>query len=576
MENDKNQPSQLAIGNDNMESDVSDGEFSGFGSDAAGSDIEIDDYSSVSTVHTADLSDFDDDLSDGESNGSDDDANAQQARWQVNDRSDVGKSPFGGPQPGPTIILGPEDNELDFFNLFFPRFLLELIVAQTNLYARQKNAQRPDPNWREVSMREMLAWLGMRVYMSILQLPQTAMYWSTDSLFGNLNIRRVMKRDRFDKISQYFHLADRRRNPQQGQPGHDKLHLVRPVLQAVQDACLRNYNPNQNVSVDEAMVKFRGRLSFRQYLPAKPTKYGIKVWMRADPTNGYTNEFQVYTGREGNNREVGLATRVVLDLTRRIWGHFHIVNTDNYFTSPELAHQLLRHDTYLRGTVRNNRKGYPSQLLHKRDVRDQGQFKTATKGHLTACVWMDKKPIYTLSTAENPANLVTAVQRKSRRGEVRQVPAPSIIPEYNSNMNGVDVADQLRTEYSTYRTSKKWWRYLFWFLFDLAVTNGFILMRESTNHQRRTKNNRAKVRTMVEFRMNLAKLLISDFTDNETAALATVQAGHFSSKGEKRGRCRQCSKDKRRRDVIWMCRQCNIHLCVDCFQPYHRDLAKNK
>lgn len=338
---------------------------------------------------------------------------------------------------------------------------------------------------------------------------------------------------------------------------------------------MANYNPHQNVSVDEAMVKFRGRLAFRQYMPAKPTKYGIKVWMRSDPENGYTSEFQVYTGREQNTREVGLATRVVIDLTRKLFGKHHIVNTDNFFTSPVLCQQLLRHRTYARGTVRINRKGFPQQL-GKKDVKNQGDYKTAQKGEMTACVWMDKKATFTLSTAENPATLATTVQRKTKRGEVKEVPAPSVIANYNNYMNGVDIADQLRTEYSTYRTSKKWWRYLFWFLFDIAVTNGFILMRESRNHRRRTKNNRNKARTVVDFRTSFAKLLIGDYSGNEKAALATVGVGHYVKKAEKRGRCRQCRKNGRRREISYICMECNVHLCPDCFHPFHRDLAVNK
>jgi hypothetical protein len=41
------------------------------------------------------------------------------------------------------------------------------------------------------------------------------------------------------------------------------------------------------------MIAFTGRLGFKQYVPLKPTKWGIKVWMRADPNNGYMNEYQV-------------------------------------------------------------------------------------------------------------------------------------------------------------------------------------------------------------------------------------------------------------------------------------------
>ena len=190
---------------------------------------------------------------------------------------------------------------------------------------------------------------------------------------------------------------------------------------------------------------------------------------------------------------------------------------------------------------------------------------------------MDKKPVYSLSTAENPATIETTVSRKSRNGEIKQVPCPAVVTEYNSNMNEVDHADQLHTEYSTYRTSKKWWVYLFWFLFDVTIANGLVLMKESANHNRVTKNNRQKPRTtLTEFRMNLAKLLIGDYKENERAALATISNGHFPEKGEKRGRCRQCSKNQQRREVLNRCKECNIHLCTDCFEPYHRNLALNR
>ena len=136
------------------------------------------------------------------------------------------------------------------------------------------------------------------------------------------------------------------------------------------DMCLKNYNPNQNIRIDGAMGKLRGHLSFSQYLPAKPSKYGIKVWMGADLINGYTNE-----------------------------------------------------NINLRGTVRCYWKGFPLQHLQKNDVRQQVQFKTAQKGELIACVLMDKKTIYTLSTDDNSANNETTVPHKSPGFVVKQIPA---------------------------------------------------------------------------------------------------------------------------------------------------------
>ena len=49
----------------------------------------------------------------------------------------------------------------------------------------------------------------------------------------------------------------------------------------------------------------------------KPTKWGVKVWVLADSTNGYVKRFQIYTGKgEGTDSSIGLCSRVVLDLMR--------------------------------------------------------------------------------------------------------------------------------------------------------------------------------------------------------------------------------------------------------------------
>ncbi len=78
-------------------------------------------------------------------------------------------------------------------------------------------------------------------------------------------------------------------------------------------------------------------------------------------------------------------------------------------------------------------------------------------------------------------------------------------------MNGVDRADQIRTELSTYRTGKKWWHYLFWFLFDMTVANALVLIRDSQSHCQMTKSQRVKPRTMLQFRVALSKQLIGQF-----------------------------------------------------------------
>ena len=68
------------------------------------------------------------------------------------------------------------------------------------------------------------------------------------------------------------------------------------------------YEPGRDLSVDEAMIPFKGRSSLKQYMPLKPVRRGIKVWARADSSNGYVSAFQIYTGKQGGT---GLGAKVV-------------------------------------------------------------------------------------------------------------------------------------------------------------------------------------------------------------------------------------------------------------------------
>ena len=91
------------------------------------------------------------------------------------------------------------------------------------------------------------------------------------------------------------------------------------------------WNPDKNISIDEAMIPFKGRSSLKQYMPMKPIKRGIKVWVRADANNGYVLAFEVYTGRKGNTTEKGLGAMVVKGLTEQLHGNTIMCSTTTSF-----------------------------------------------------------------------------------------------------------------------------------------------------------------------------------------------------------------------------------------------------
>ena len=184
-------------------------------------------------------------------------------------------------QIGAIFQLNEEKKEIDFFHKFFPVSLVEKIVAETNAYAVKCIQVRPDKVWVPTTFPEMMAFLGIHVVFSIVGIPSYTLAWKSTWPFEIPAVPSIMTRTRFERISKYFHMNDTSQNPPRRQPGHDKLCHIRPILNELSRTCLDNYNPNKEQSIDEGMIAFKGRLSFKQYLPAKPTKFGIKVWERA-------------------------------------------------------------------------------------------------------------------------------------------------------------------------------------------------------------------------------------------------------------------------------------------------------
>ena len=125
------------------------------------------------------------------------------------------------------------------------------------------------------------------------------------------NFASLMLSRRFER---FIHLNDSETQPTWGQPGFDKLYKIWPLLNLLLLSFKDSYVPSQNLSIDESMISFKGRLSFLQYLPKKPQKWGMKAWILADSLNGYTWGWRLYTGEEGDRAEQGLAHRVVMQL----------------------------------------------------------------------------------------------------------------------------------------------------------------------------------------------------------------------------------------------------------------------
>ena len=196
--------------------------------------------------------------------------------------------------------------------------MISILVTQTNLYTNQlRSTKPPSPSnhWKDVAENEMLAYLGLHIAMGIVNLPNIRDFWSNEPILQHQWFKSIMCRDRFKQILCYFHCANQSGYVPRGEDGHDPLYKVRPIIDILSERFESLYNPNRELSIDESMIGTKCRVPFLQYIPKKPTKWGIKVWVCADAKTAYVTRFCIYTGKE-NDKYSGknLSYRVVMKL----------------------------------------------------------------------------------------------------------------------------------------------------------------------------------------------------------------------------------------------------------------------
>ena len=114
---------------------------------------------------------------------------------------------------------------------------------------------------------ELKALLGINFDMAINTLPTIAEYWRIDNLIGNDGIQNAMIRNRSCEILQNLHFAVNRKDDKR-----DKAFKMRPVIDHLNSKFSEVLSNDSEQSIDEHMVKFKGRSGMKQYIKSKPIK----------------------------------------------------------------------------------------------------------------------------------------------------------------------------------------------------------------------------------------------------------------------------------------------------------------
>lgn len=334
---------------------------------------EISDYDENDDESDSDESDSDEDIDDG---GAGD--RPVRAWLHINPTRDnyipiwcTDYTRRAGPQFPPDIGNHP----IDFFYLLFPDEAFELICDRTNSYAVEyfDGAWDLPPHsrfaeWKDTTVNEVKAFIGLQIMMGLCSKPKIADYWSLGNVDATPGYRDVMPRNRYQLLCSFLHFCNNEERIPRGQEGYDPLYKIAELINIVKRLPKQYYIPKRQLSIDETMRKYKGRIYFRQYIPNKPVRWGIKLWSLCESDTGYLLDWNIYTGKENNplDEGQGLGYNVVMRLMRDDFVRCgHHLYTDNFYSSPDLFEGLKALNTGACGTVRINRKGLPANLRPK-------------------------------------------------------------------------------------------------------------------------------------------------------------------------------------------------------------------
>ena len=113
-------------------------------------------------------------------------------------------------------------------------------------------------------------------------------------------------------------------------PGYDKLFKIRKLLDLLLPRFTNVYSSERNLAVDETLIKFKGRVHFRQFIPIKPGRFGIQCFTLAESSSSYGLVSKVYTGKENGVVQTDFGRRAVMTLMESFLDKGYVLCMDNY------------------------------------------------------------------------------------------------------------------------------------------------------------------------------------------------------------------------------------------------------
>jgi len=348
---------------------------------------------------------------------------------------------------------------IKLFKKYFTDKLLSEIVDFTNSYANFKLSKMNLSKysyfhyWRDLSLKELKVFIAIIISMGIHGNKKISNNWSKNPLLST-SYSKYMSLKRFYMISSLLHLSDI------DDEGYDKVRILLKRFNLVSPRLLRL---SKYLTIDENLYPFKGRFKLRQYIKTKPKKYGLKFFLLCS-NSGFCYKMNPYEKKENM---IFLIENLIkgFDLKK------HILLTDNWYTTLDLAKHLTNKGIGYIGMIRESR-------LLDRSLKNvklaKNTFKVSvneTEKQIMITSVRDKRLFHILSNCHHM--------------DQNDSGSPSIIKIYNLHSKGVDRNNQLCRTYRFQHSSRKWWKKVFYYMLEIVTSNCYMIYKhkEDISHE---------------------------------------------------------------------------------------------
>lgn len=358
-------------------------------------------------------------------------------------------------------------NEKETFKCFFNDRMFDIIVNMTNqkIEKHQIMQKQPKPEIKLVTPRELETFIGLIIYAGVHHSNGEAIseLWGVHSL---PLFRAAMSKNRFQEILRFIRFDDGQTRNERLKS--DKAAAVSEVFAVLNQGLHKYYKPHECLTVDEQLFAYRGRFKFKQYIPSKPSKYGVKIFWINDSQTAYPLQGIIYKGKqEGAERQTNVGANIVLDLAKPYRGSGRNITADNFFVDLFLAEKLTSWKLTLVGTVRKSKRFLPPLMMPDRK-RPRYDTLFAFREGITICSYVPKKykAVVMLSTMHTGSEIESTEARK-----------PSIVTYYNSTKGGTDTMDAMITRFTCKRKTYRWPLAFFFNMVDIGALAAYVVYK---------------------------------------------------------------------------------------------------